>query len=380
LTYNLAVIKETKRWLKSSFITKDQFAKISEEYKTPFYHPNLIIRILLFAATLFALSGMSGILGLIFAQAGKTFIYFACIVYGIGSFVVVEKMFIANNHFKSGVTEAIIYHACAFAIGGISGMSEFENPQIILLACLLVFSFAAFRYLDPITTVAAIASLAGIIFYNSFIAGGVFKQVIPFIFLFCFSLLYVLVKKLGANDDLKIWRNNFLVLEIVCLLLVYASGNYLVVRELSVSLMDLMVKDGENIPFAFFFYFLTVVLPVGYLYFGVKNKDVVLLRVSLILLAFSVFTFKYYYGLGHTEIMLIIAGIVLISSSLILMRFLKITRSGFTGEDILSSKWANLNLEAFVISQTMGGNQVANSQSATGGGGSFGGGGSSEGF
>ena len=79
------------------FITAEQFTKIGEEYKSPLYHPNLIIRILLFIATLFALSGMSGILGAMFWQIGETFIYFGCIVYGIGSFVALEKMFIANT-------------------------------------------------------------------------------------------------------------------------------------------------------------------------------------------------------------------------------------------------------------------------------------------
>ena len=94
--YNLAVIKETKGWAKHHFISTEQFTTISEEYKTPFYHPNLIIRILLFVATLFALSGISGILGLMFAQTGETFIYFGCIMYGIGSFVALEKMFIVR--------------------------------------------------------------------------------------------------------------------------------------------------------------------------------------------------------------------------------------------------------------------------------------------
>jgi uncharacterized membrane protein YgcG len=43
----------------------------------------------------------------------------------------------------------------------------------------------------------------------------------------------------------------------------------------------------------------------------------------------------------------------------------------------LAEKWANLNLQAFVISQTLGGNQSgASSQIETGGGGKFGGGGS----
>jgi uncharacterized membrane protein YgcG len=55
-------------------------------------------------------------------------------------------------------------------------------------------------------------------------------------------------------------------------------------------------------------------------------------------------------------------------------------RHGFTGENILSSKWANLNVEAFVISQTMGGNQAEVAKTTAGGGGSFGGGGSSDSF
>jgi len=378
--YNLAVIKESKRWAKHHFIAPEQFVKISEEYKTPLYHPNLIIRILLFVATLFALSGISGILGLMFAQTGETFIYFGCIVYGIGSFFALEKMFVAKNHFKSGVTEAVMYHACAFTIGGVCGLTNFNSPQLILFSCFVVFLFAAFRYLDLITTVAAIGSLAGIIFYNCFEAGGIFKQVIPFVFIFSFSAIYFLVRKLKSKPELKIWSNNLLVLEIICLLLIYVSGNYLVVRELSVNLMDLVLKEGENIPFAFLFYLLTVAVPIGYLYLGIKNKDMVLLRVSLILLAFTVFTFKYYYSLGHTEITLMMAGTVLIGLAIALMRYLKTMRNGFTGDNLLSSKWANMNLEAFVISQTMGGNQTDATKATTGGGGSFGGGGSSESF
>src|SRR5260221_12694956 len=102
--YHLAVIKETKRWAKHNFITAEQFTKISEEYKTPFYHPNRIIRILLFVATLLALSGFTGILVLLIIPINdETVIYVGCIVYGLGSFVVLEKMFIANDHFKSGV-------------------------------------------------------------------------------------------------------------------------------------------------------------------------------------------------------------------------------------------------------------------------------------
>nr|HPH46284.1 hypothetical protein [Chryseolinea sp.] len=107
----------------------------------------------------------------------------------------------------------------------------------------------------------------------------------------------------------------------------------------------------------------------------------ILLRVSLIVIAFSVFTFKYYFSLGHPEITLTLAGAILLGITLLLFNYLKTIRHGFTRENHLAEKWGNLNLQAFIVSQTLGGNQtVANEPMETGGGGSFGGGGSTDSF
>jgi len=379
--YNLAVIKETKRWARHNYITDAQFVKISEEYKVPFYHPNLIIRILLFIATLLALSGVTGLFFLFVAEAGTVGISTMCIVYGIGSFVVLEKFFISKNHYKSGVTEAILYHACGFTIGGIAGLSDFDSTQLLLIACLVVFSFSAIRYLDLITTLAAIVSFAALLFYNCFEAGGIYKQIIPFVFIFSFSAIYFITKKVQKSSNLNVWSNNLLLVEAISLLLIYVSGNYLVVRELSVNLMELELTEGADIPFAFLFYFLTVFIPLLFLYVGIKNKDMVLLRVSLLVLACSVFTFKYYYSLGHTEITLTFAGVFLIGITIALMHYLNVIRNGFTRENLLSEKWQSMNAEAFIISQTMGGNQSVNQDGGqSGGGGDSGGGGATTGF
>jgi len=378
--YNLAVIKEAKRWAKHSFITEDQLMLIDEAYKVPFYHPNIIIRLLLFVAALVALSGVTGLLTLMVIEAGQKVISILCVLYGIGSFVALEKMFIAKNHFKSGVTEAILYYSCGFIIGGVAGLVDFESIQLILLVCLLVFTFAAIRYLDLITTALAIASLAAIVFYNCFEAGGIFKQVIPFVFILIFSAIYFTTKNLQRQVKLNAWHYNLLIVETICLLLVYFSGNYLVVRELSVNLMDLSLEEGADIPFAYLFYFFTIIIPLNFLYFGIKQKDIVLLWMSLIVLAFSVFTFKYYYSLGHPEITLTVAGIILVGISILLMRYLKEMRAGFTRENLMASKWGTMNVEALLISQTMGGNQPGNITTDTGGGGDSGGGGASTSF
>lgn len=381
LIYNLHVIKAAKHWQKHNLLTHEQLLAIQEQYKTPLYHPNWAIRVLLFLATLLAASGVSGLLGLAFADAGETVLSIVFLLSGIFGFVILEKAFIDNNHFRSGVTDAITYMACGFTIGGVGGLTDFDNAVAIQLISLLVLGFASYRYLDLIVTIAFVATLAWTIFYHCYEAGGVFRNIIPFVFMLLFSAAYFANRRLKKNKSLKLWDDNLLVLEVCFLLLIYAGGNYLVVRELSISMMELELNAGEDIPFAFVFYFFTVIIPIVYITAGVKLKDRVLLRMGLITVAFSVFTFKYYYSLGHPEITLMIAGIVSVSVAVWLIRYLKQMRNGFTSENVLSSRWANINLEAIIISQTAGGNQLPKSESKElGGGGSFGGGGSTDSF
>ncbi len=378
--YKLEVIKETKRWAKSALISKEQMAAISEVYKVAFYHPNLMIRLLLFVASVIALSGAGGFLGALFSGAGKTFLSFAAIIYGIMSFVVLEKAFLKNNHFKSGVTEAVMYQACGFIIGGVSGLSDFTNVAAIVWTCVAVFSFTAIRYLDLITTVAAILSFAYALFYHLYNLGGIMQQLIPFAFIFVFALAFLYARALKQKKEIYVWTNNLIVAESLFLLLVYCGGNYFVVRELSVNLMNMQVEQENDIPFAMLFYLLTILIPCVYLYFGINKKDIVLIRVSLFVFVFAAFTFKYYFSFGAPEVTLTIAGIIVFALAMVLMNYLKEIRKGFTRENLLSEKWASTNVQAFVISQTLGGNQATSSASDTPGGGEFGGGGSSESF
>lgn len=379
--YNLFVVKETKLWCKAGLIDKDQLAAIHEHYQAPFYHPNFIIRILLFVATVLALFGITGLLALMIADTGEIAISTGCLLYGISSFVFLEVVFINNNHhYKSGVTEAVLYHACGFTIGGVAGLTDF-NAHAMLWSGLFVLTFAGFRYLDLLCTLAAVGAFAGVLFFEFYSAGDAVQQLIPFVFMAAFSPLYFVAKKLKMNSNYREWYYNIIVVEALSLLFVYAAGNYFVVRELSTNLMELRVGSDEDIPLAFIFYILTVLIPVTYLYVGIKNKDIILLRVSLGVIAFSVFTFKYYYGFGHPEITLTIAGALLIGVSLWLLNYLKVIRHGFTRENHLAEKWGDLNVQAFIMSQTLGGNEVgAAPASFKGEGGSFGGGGASGDF
>jgi hypothetical protein len=375
---NLHTVKEAKRWQKHDWISKVEFEKISSLYQSSFYHPNLFIRILLFIATLIALSGVSGLLGLMFASAGETALPILCILYGMGSMVFLEIVFIKNNnHYKSGVNEAILYHSIGFILGGIAWITD-GHIAAILICAILIFGFSSIRFIDLISTVCGLCSLAYLIFYLLYQAGGIIQSLIPFALIIFFSGFYFLILKWKNKKENESWEDGLIIVEAFSLLVIYAAGNYLVVRELSISMMNLQLEEGQDIPFAWLFYFLTVAIPILYLYFGIKKKDLVMIRVSLVAIAFAVFTFKYYFSLGHHEITLTVGGVILIGISLWLFRYLKTPRNGFTAENILSERWGNANLSAFLISQTMGGNKTPERSDEMGG--TFGGGGSTDSF
>ncbi|MBS1558210.1 MAG: hypothetical protein JST69_05725 [Bacteroidetes bacterium] len=375
--HNLTLVKEANRWRKQGWITHEQFDKISSAYSSSFYHPNFFIRLVLFVATLIALSGITGLLGLAFVNTGRIVISVLCIFYGVISWFILETVFVhAQRHYKSGVNEALLYHSAGFIIGGIAGLVN-ANLYVVLAACVLVFAWAALRFIDLISTVAAWGCLGFFIFYLLYNTGEEARLIIPFIMILLFSGFYFLILKLQEKKGNEEWKNCFTLSETFCLLTIYAAGNYFVVRELSISLMSLSLQEGEDIPLAWLFYFLTITLPLIYLYFGIQKKNIVLIRVSLVVLACAVFTFKYYFSLGHYEITLTSAGIILLGIAGWLYRYLKTPRHGYTAENILSEKWGSSHISAFIISQTMGGNKAPESAED---GGSFGGGGSTDRF
>jgi hypothetical protein len=374
--YNLFVTREMKQWYRQNMISEDQFVNISAAYVSPLYSPNIIIRILLFVASLLVLAGITGLLAMATFSSGEDAIGVGCVFYGVASLVVLDLLFIkSNNHYKSGVTEALLYHAMGFIIAGVALVSD-GNEYLCLIVALILFSFSAIRYLDLISTLGAFISFAWLLFLQLYNLGGVFQQIIPFVFMTIFLVLHFLLRSVEMRDSFYPWKANFLVAKVFCLITVYLAGNYFVVQNLSESMMGI---DGV-IPFAWLFYFFTIVIPVTYLYIGIRYKNIVLLRISLLMIAFSAFTFKYYFSFGHPEITLTIAGGVVLVITLLILNYLKSMKHGYTRDNIYSEKWSNLNVEAFIISQTMGGNTIETQEQTAGGGGGFGGGGSTESF
>jgi hypothetical protein len=374
------VLSEAENLYKSKVLSEAQWLKISEEFASKLYTPSLFMRVLLF---IFSLIGMSTIIGPIAAIIGSTGRWGHQIIslfIGISIVFFLESVLIKRKgHFNSGITEAGIYSGLSFIAFGLLG-SNTDNVLLIQLTGFILATFAAIRYLNLTALVLMIVFFCWLLFRIMSDIGGVAEALLPFVFMAVFGLIYGYSIKLQKKYSNVIFENQFVVIKMISLILVYLSGNYFVVRELSIRLMGLNLTGADDIPFAFLFYMLTALVPFGYLYWGIRQKSILLIRISLLTIALSAVTFKYYFSLGSPVLIITLSGFILIILSLISFKYLKQIRGGFTRELLLNDKWHSPDLASFVASQTLGGNRISEpvSDDTIFNGGRFGGGGAGE--
>ncbi|MCC6186348.1 MAG: hypothetical protein IT256_04270 [Chitinophagaceae bacterium] len=201
----------------------------------------------------------------------------------------------------------------------------------------------------------------------------------PFCFMVVSVVIYEISEKYKSKEELRFWTECFATLQSVALMLFYLAGNYFVIREASIEYFGLQIPKGGDIPLAFFFYLFTAVVPLLYIFWGLRKKQKLQLWVGLVLVAASILTFKYYFSLGHPEITLTIVGAVMMLLAYFSIRYLKSPKHGITfDEDEDESEYLNSNTEAIIIAQNMSAQPdgVDMNTNAEGfGGGSSGGGG-----
>ncbi|MCH8981626.1 hypothetical protein IH922_06370, partial [candidate division KSB1 bacterium] len=103
------------------------------------------------------------------------------------------------------------------------------------------------------------------------------------------------------------------------------------------------------------FYLLTAVIPFLYILLGILRKNAILFRVGLLALAFSIFTFKYYFSVDYTEFLLTGTGIILILLAKLGTHYLKTPKYGFTIENLFKGDFDNaFNLDDMLIGKSLG--------------------------
>ena len=369
--------EKAENWFEKGFLTQAQLDAIKQEFPLDYYQPNFFLRIALFLFMSLVCTFSIAILWLIFEkaiqQSPTLTLSILSFAFGVGLVAVLEHFIKYQKMFYAGTDNALLYYGIAsFSTAILTAFDAQHLPTwLALLLILPVFLLAIVRYADSLTVCGTyIISLA--IVFDASLSFSAGKTLLPFIIML-FSLgIYRLSEKLRKRKDVLYYANVLDILKTLSLTTFYLGGNYFIVREGN-ALVNKIYTGSTQIALAPLFYFFSVMIPILYVVGGLKKKDRLLLFMGLLCAAFSVFTYRHYFGFLPTEIALIISGTLLIVVCAGLIYYLKTPKFGFTYNP--ESERDGISLESILLSEIIQTKLDTDEKTFRFGGGTSGGGG-----
>lgn len=378
LLENEAMISKAKLLYEQKFISKEQLNEVSSKLVLLDTNPNLLVRFGFFLLGCFLFVSIMGSISLIFIpliSSNHEIIPF--IFFGIG--VLALEILAHKNYFKHGLDDAFV--VCSqltlyFGVGVVFDSS--------LAAYLVMFVFGALfciRYINAISLFVSCTGLIAFVFLAITENSVIPKALLPFIAFCIAAILYKIYLKLNTLVALYYYELAFKNLKIFSLILAYFSLNYMVVRELSESLLNVEVLPGEDIPLAFVFYATTFIIPAFYITYSLFKKDRIILFVGILTFTFSLFTIRYYHQLLPIEVALVLGGIALFLVTYLSIKRLQFRETGLTFKPDRDSDSSLLkNAQALIVSAQVPNAPNPNQSNMPFGGGGFSGGGAGSKF
>jgi len=273
-----------------------------------------------------------------------------------------------KSYFNAGIDNALMVLVLVFS-GGII-LSYFQDIPWILFTGLimLVALWLCLRFADAFMAIISCGFFLAFTFLFYLKSGIAAVEYFPFVMILIIGILYFFTEKVKKRIKF-IYEKCLMALTVFLLLAFYAAGNYWVINQLQSSVIDV---PGAIHP-GWVFWIFTFLMPLLYIFYGVIKKSLLHLRTGLFLVAFAVFTYRYYYTFLPLESMMLVGGLVLVATSYFFIKWLQPSRYGYSSENTFSRPaWSNA--EGLVIGATMGGlSKTADNHLMDGGSGGGGG-------
>lgn len=346
--------KTAQKWLKQGFLSKEQSMEIEKNYPHDYYDPNIFLKIGLFIFTILAASVSVSLMSLflywIYENHLNAGIVIQSLLVGGVFLTLLESLIKGRKLYHSGVDNALIYMALGSFCTVIYFLFENLNPStwLFLILFLPLFIATTIRYAESVVCTLTYFLIMGI-FVTIALESFWGKTLLPFIIMIVSAGMYFAVKKLSTRKDYLYYETCLTILKTLSLITFYLGGNYLIVREGNALINNLSLSVSPQVDFAPMFYFFTAIIPLAYIFFGLRYRDRLILILGLITLGFSIFTYKFYFSVLPIEIALTVGGILLIALAGGLIHYLKTTKHGFTYQP--DDEFEGFNLEAMLMSQ-----------------------------
>jgi uncharacterized membrane protein YgcG len=344
-----------QKWFQRGSLKQEQYSAIKQEYNSDYNNPNIFLKIGLFVFTILAASFSGGLLSLFLLIPFEGNYNLGMILQSLflgTAFVFVLEFLIKNNKlYHSGVDNALIYMALgAFCAAIFLIFQNAKLPTWLILSFFLPFYiFTSIRYADVLVTISTyLLSLSIVVLISLEFAWG--KILLPFIVMIFSIIAYFFHKKMTKRDDYLYYEKCLDIFKILALVTLYLGGNYLIVREGNARINNIY-DVSPQIAFAPMFYFFTAIIPIFYIFFGLKNRDRLLLVIGLLATGFSIFTYRFYFSILPVEIALTLGGVLLIALAGLCIHYLRNPKYGITSEPDNERK--GLNLESIIMSQVI---------------------------
>jgi uncharacterized membrane protein YgcG len=346
--------KTAHKWLKRGLLSKEQSSEIEKAHPHDYYDPNVFLKIGLFIFTILAAGFSISIMSIFFVSIYESNLNAAAVIQSlmIGGifFLLLENLIKNRNLYHSGVDNALIYMALSSFCTTIYFLFEKLNPPtwLFLMLFLPLFVATTIRYAESVVCTLTYLLILGI-FVTIALESFWGKTLLPFIVMIVSAGMYFAVKKLSTRKDYLYYETCLTILKTLSLVTFYLGGNYLIVREGNALINNLSLSVSPQVAFAPMFYFFTTIIPLAYIFFGLRNRDRLILILGLITLGFSIFTYRFYFSILPVEIALTLGGILLIALAGGLIHYLKTEKKGFTYQP--DDEFEGFNLEAMLMSQ-----------------------------
>ncbi|MFB9109910.1 hypothetical protein [Flavobacterium gyeonganense] len=351
---NSVLIEEADSLKNAGFIGKEQLDFIKKELPTLNSHKNILVRIGFFLLGSFLYSSICSAVSLL-GISGLDH-YWEIFPFLFGIIGIVGSEFLAKkDYYNHGLDDAFILGTILSFGCAVSFITKLENvlPVSIVVA---IISFILFlRYIHLLSALVFYLALTLSLGYSIFEYLEAGQAILPFFMMFFGAATYFSCRKLINSLRNSYYYNGILLIKSISLILFYLSGNYLIVRELSASLARGYYEISPEIPFAFFFWVFTFIVPVIYVVYSLKSKDRIMLWISFLAIAFSFYSFRFYHSVLPIEVALTLGGIMMFAVAFYFIRKLKTKESGLTFKpDRISNSNAFLHAEALIIASSFG--------------------------
>lgn len=372
---NVFLVEQAYFLESAGFISKEQSDLITKKLTTLKSQNNILIRAGFFLLGCFLYSSICGFISLISPESIIENYKVVFYVYAPIGFAGTELL-ARQKYYGHGLDDAFALGAqltLAIAVGLSTDGNGLPIALIITITSLLCYLRYVHVSLALLFCLATTASLVYILFEF----GTTGKTILPFVTMLFSAGIYFFSKIILQNLKSPYYHKGILLANSFGIVLFYLSGNYLVVRELSVALLGVEVAPNSDISFALFFYAFTFIVPIGYLVYSLIKKDRPMLWIGSLALAFSIYTIRFYYAVLPLETFLTIAGLVLFAFTYFAIKKLKHKETGITFcPDSFTNVNALMDAEALIASQLGLKPETIQKSNMEFGGGDFSGGGS----